>query len=568
MKVLFVTSEHPKRTWGGLGTFTREFTKVLRKFCSVVVVYFHFDTDEPPLPDSTVDYVLVPEKKFKAFAPEAKILESAASLRAQLQPIMNVFNPDVIHCNDRQTFLPFRFDKNVLYSSHLLYCDLISMQGLDDIYFQELKIEKAALTNSCLSVFYSEFALSRATKIVSRNFNPVVLPLGFNPEKFKNSLLKKDKSKIKVGYFGRFENVQKGYLEFIKAVNYLGEEFKNKNNVEYYLYGRGSVNSYIDLDLFNEPEFLEGKELYQAYSEMDIVVMPSKYEPFGLTGLEAMASGCLLLATTGLGMDVYMNPGKNCLAIPQDYKGISEVLKNAILNIDNYESLRRTALDDVQDFTWEKCARAHFYFYSQISQHRYLNLKNAYRPELYNFLEKINSEKIERNEKKEIELETLNDILYKLRDENFFENNRCLVITNFTDYKSLNDKFINCDFISLLEKSENGILYRSECLPFVEKFYDCVITMNYLETCLNLELSIKELFRIAKEKIFLFVNRNEKNILQTYFINDEEEILEEVEKRAGYIFDSRVKKYNANFDLLCFENIVQKENFNNKCIAN
>jgi hypothetical protein len=92
--------------------------------------------------------------------------------------------------------------------------------------------------------------------------------------------------------------------------------------------------------------------------------------------------------------------------------------------------------------------------------------------------------------------------------------------------------------------------------------------MNYLETCLNLELSIKELFRIAKEKIFLFVNRNEKNILQTYFINDEEEILEEVEKRAGYIFDSRVKKYNANFDLLCFENIVQKENFNNKCIAN
>ena len=96
MKVLFVTSEHPKNTWGGLGTFTREFTKVLRRYCSVVVVYFHFDNDEPPSPDSTIDYVLVPEKKFKAFAPEAKILESAASLRAQLQPIMNVFNPETI----------------------------------------------------------------------------------------------------------------------------------------------------------------------------------------------------------------------------------------------------------------------------------------------------------------------------------------------------------------------------------------------------------------------------------------------------------------------------------------
>ena len=171
-----------------------------RKYCSVVVVYFHFDIDTPPLPDSTVDYVLVPEKRFNAFSPEAQILEAAASLRAQLQPIMNVFNPDVIHCNDRQTFLPFRFDKNVLYSSHLLYCDLISIQGLDDIYFQELKIEKSALQNSCLSVFYSDFALKRASKIVSGKFNPVVLPLGFNPNKFKNSLLKQDKSKIKVGY--------------------------------------------------------------------------------------------------------------------------------------------------------------------------------------------------------------------------------------------------------------------------------------------------------------------------------------------------------------------------------
>ena len=46
MKVLFVTSEHPKNTWGGLGTFTREFTKVLRRYCQVVVVYFHFDNDE------------------------------------------------------------------------------------------------------------------------------------------------------------------------------------------------------------------------------------------------------------------------------------------------------------------------------------------------------------------------------------------------------------------------------------------------------------------------------------------------------------------------------------------
>ena len=567
MKVLFVTSEHPKNTWGGLGTFTREFTKVLRRYCSVVVVYFHFDSDEPPSPDSTIDYVLVPEKKFKAFAPEAQVLETAASLRAQLQPIMNIFNPDVIHCNDRQTFLPFRFDKNVLYSSHLLFCDLLSMQGLDDIYFQELKIEKSALMNSCLSVFYSDFARKRGSNLVAGNFHPLVLPLGFNPDKFNNSLLNK-KEKINVGYFGRFENVQKGFMNFINSVNLLGKEFKEKNNVEYFLYGRGEISNSVDLSLFNKAEFLSGEALYQAYSKMDIVVMPSRYEPFGLTGLEAMASGCLLLATTGLGMDSYMDVGKNCLAIPQNSEGISLVLKDVIINIEKYKPLRQRALESVKKITWDRCVRSHFYFYSQISQKRFLNLKSAYRPELYNFISKIKNSSLLKKENEKSEFQYLMNLLNKLQKENQFENKRYLVISNFVKPEKITENFLNCDCINLLEKSENGILYRSECLPFVEKFYDYVIAINYFETCLNFDLSISELFRVAREKIFLFVNHNEKNNLQTYFIEDEKEVVEEIKKSVNYFFDSNIENQNDSFGLISFENIKSKENFNNKCMAN
>ena len=567
MKVLFVTSEHPKNTWGGLGTFTREFTKVLRRYCSVVVVYFHFDNDEPPSPDSTIDYVLVPEKKFKAFAPEAQVLEAAASLRSQLQPIMNIFNPDVIHCNDRQTFLPFRFDKNVLYSSHLLFCDLLSMQGLDDIYFQELKIEKSALMNSCLSIFYSDFARKRGSNLVAGNFHPLVLPLGFNPDKFINSLLNK-KEKINVGYFGRFENVQKGFMNFINSVNLLGKEFKEKNKVEYFLYGRGEISNSVDLSLFNKPEFLSGEDLYQAYSKMDIVVMPSRYEPFGLTGLEAMASGCLLLATSGLGMDSYMDVGKNCLAIPQNSEGISLVLKDAILNIEKYKPLRQRALESVKKITWDRCVRSHFYFYSQISQKRFLNLKSAYRPELYNFISKIKNSSLLKKENEKFEFQYLMNLLNKLQKENQFENKRCLVISNFVKPEKITENLLNCDCINLLEKSENGILYRSECLPFVDKIYDFVIAINYFETCLNFDLAISELFRIAREKIYLFVNHNEKNNLQTYFIEDEKEVLEEIEKSVNYIFDSKIENQNDDFGLISFENIKSKENFNNKCMAN
>ena len=125
MRVLFVTSEHPGLLFGGLGTFTREYVRELRKYCDVKCVYFHLSDERIPLPDETVDYVFEPEQIFDAFTPEARILESAASLRKQMEPLLQSFRPDVIHCNDRQTYMPFRFEKNVFYSSHLIFARVV-----------------------------------------------------------------------------------------------------------------------------------------------------------------------------------------------------------------------------------------------------------------------------------------------------------------------------------------------------------------------------------------------------------------------------------------------------------
>lgn len=125
-----------------------------------------------------MDLVLTTRFAFEAFSLEARILENAASFRAQLDPIINDFNPDIIHCNDRQTYLPFRFNKNVFYSSHLLYCDMLSMQALDDVYFQEFKIERCALSCSVSVAVYSSFAAKRVSKLLPYACSPIILPLG------------------------------------------------------------------------------------------------------------------------------------------------------------------------------------------------------------------------------------------------------------------------------------------------------------------------------------------------------------------------------------------------------
>ena len=100
------------------------------------------------------------------------------------------------------------------------------------------------------------------------------------------------------------------------------------------------IPSSLDASLFDKVDFLEGQNLYDEYAKTHIVVMPSRYEPFGLTGLEAMASGCLLLVTQGLGMDEYAFLGKNCLSIPNSAEGISSVLVDAISNYNSYAYIR------------------------------------------------------------------------------------------------------------------------------------------------------------------------------------------------------------------------------------
>ena len=91
----------------------------------------------------------------------------------------------------------------------------------------------------------------------------------------------------------------------------------------------------------------------------------------------------------------------------------------------------------------------------------------------------------------------------------------------------------------MLEKSENGILYRSECLPFVDKIYDFV-KLNYnITLCISLHATTDEVRktimpianRYSIEEIIkalkVYVKENKRRVVFEYClikdINDSEE---------------------------------------------
>lgn len=502
MKVLFVTSEHPGRLYGGLGTFTREYTRVLRKLRDVKVVYFHLGQTQPPDPDSDVDYVIVPKKVFTSHSIEGRILENAASLRWQVQKILDVFQPDVIHCNDRQTFMPFRFDDNVLYSSHLLFCDMLGLQGLDDVYFQELKIEKTAFNYSAITVVYSDFAAMRVIKNISASASPVVLPLAINKKDFYDD---KEKDTLNVAYFGRFEDMQKGFTNFVKAVELLDKDFIKNYSVNFSLYGKGELPRWINKSLFKEIEFLQGRDLYEAYAKTHIVVVPSRYEPFGLTGIEAMASGCLLLVVGGLGMDEYAVPGVNCLAIPDSPRGISEVIIDAVKNYNSYSGLRARAKADAESWTWNRCVAAHFRFYDAIKDKRVSNVKTAYRPETYNIRETYKKSNNENYKKEE------NEALERVLDLTAPKENESVLVISLED--GLNKK--NVTNLTVMKKNYDGIAYRIEFLPFKDNDFKYVIVAGAWETVINPVTALREICRISSWKTIVCFRKGSRLPWQT-----------------------------------------------------
>jgi glycosyltransferase involved in cell wall biosynthesis len=63
----------------------------------------------------------------------------------------------------------------------------------------------------------------------------------------------------------------------------------------------------------------------RCYREHDGLVFPSSWEePFGLTHLEAMASGIPVLSTTNGGQGEFLRDGDNCLTFePEDAVGLA-----------------------------------------------------------------------------------------------------------------------------------------------------------------------------------------------------------------------------------------------------
>lgn len=170
-----------------------------------------------------------------------------------------------------------------------------------------------------------------------------------------------------VTFLGRI-TMQKGPEYFVEAAE---KVLKRTKGIRFCMAGSGDkMQEMIELvaakgisDRFHFPGFMRGKQVYEAFRESYVYVMPSVSEPFGISPLEAMQCGVPSIISKQSGCAEILT---NC--IKTDYWDI-DAMADAIYSLCTYHSfhhyLKEEGRKEVDQITWEKVGERIYNCYKQ-----------------------------------------------------------------------------------------------------------------------------------------------------------------------------------------------------------
>lgn len=166
----------------------------------------------------------------------------------------------------------------------------------------------------------------------------------------------KDRKEKVVTFLGRI-TMQKGPEYFIEAAKLVIERTRN---IRFCMAGSGDMlEAMIELtaqkgisDRLHFPGFMKGDQVFEAFRDSDVYVMPSVSEPFGISPLEAMQSGVPSIISKQSGCGEILT---NC--IKTDYWDI-HAMADAMYALCSYDALHQYLQEEgkkeVDQITWEK----------------------------------------------------------------------------------------------------------------------------------------------------------------------------------------------------------------------
>ncbi len=107
--------------------------------------------------------------------------------------------------------------------------------------------------------------------------------------------------------------------------------------------------------------------LPRFYSAAEALVLPSRYESFGMVALEAMACGTPVIASRVGGLQFTVEDGKTGFVIPDgDWRLLAERIREVIGSPSLKRKLVRQAMAKVKKFSWAVITKRILLFYGSL----------------------------------------------------------------------------------------------------------------------------------------------------------------------------------------------------------
>lgn len=266
---------------------------------------------------------------------------------------------DIIHAHDWLTFiaaieLKRLTGKPLVLHIHALEYDRIGPNSRSWIY----ELEKMAMEEADLIIPVSSYTGNVINFRYGIDADKIV-PIHNGIESIEPYKKTKGFSEKLIVFMGRMAS-QKGPEVFLKLAR---ELLHSSDSLRFVMAGEGEMKRQIMEevarfrlgDRIHFTGFLERQEVYELLAMTDILVMPSRSEPFGLVALEAAAFGVPVIISQYAGVaEVLTNAPK---IEPSEILQIKGYV-NRLLNDDNYrERLGNQLQLDAKNCTWEKTAQ-------------------------------------------------------------------------------------------------------------------------------------------------------------------------------------------------------------------
>ncbi|HCU70540.1 MAG TPA: hypothetical protein DIC35_02155 [Candidatus Moranbacteria bacterium] len=180
--------------------------------------------------------------------------------------------------------------------------------------------------------------------------NAIIIPPFVNSNLFKPGKQKQKHEKLRLLFVSsNIKNKNKGFDILLKACS-------NLKNMPFELH----VATQSDIDLKENKNIIihkpkDDRELSEIYRNCDIFFHLSKEEGFGLTLLEAMASGLVCVATDSGGINDFAINNKNCLIVERSSKAVASMIRKIHKDFEFFQNnLTPFSIETARIYTEEK----------------------------------------------------------------------------------------------------------------------------------------------------------------------------------------------------------------------